>query len=206
MPSKFRLLAVLLSLLVGAGGTLLIARGGGQDAGGATGTTVAPAPTPPSIQGPRVKLGDLLYNVTDVRILKRNRPSDAPYVVNLQKAPPGNAYLGVFVRIYNLSAKTQTSAPGYLLEPSRSPGNAVMNQSSESPYQLAIGAPVAAGGQLPVPGSAAAEGKIPGGLVLYRINADVTSNQPLDLVLNTAAGQLAKVRLPPVPQLTAGGH
>jgi hypothetical protein len=198
-------LVVLFALLVGAGGTLLVARGAGDDATGDTGTGSAPAPSLPPIQGPRLRVGDLLYNVTDVRILNRNRPADAPYLVNVQKPAPGNAYLGVFVRIYNLSAKEQPSAAGYLLEPSRSPGRAVMNQSSDSPYQLVLGAPVPAGGQLPVPGSPAAQGNTPGGILVYRINGDVTENQPLDLVLNSS-GKLAKLRLPPVPRVASGGH
>jgi hypothetical protein len=197
---------VLFALLVGVGGTLLIARGAGDDATGATGDAAAtPVPLPP-IQGPRLKVGDLLYNVTDVRILRRNRPADAPYLVNLERPPKGNAYLGVFVRVYNLSPKKEPSAVGYLLEPSRSPGRAQMVLASESPYQLELGGAVPAGGQLPVPGSAAAEGKVPGALLLYRINGDTTANQPLDLVIHTPAGETAHLRLPPVPKLTVGGH
>jgi hypothetical protein len=190
------LLIVLCAALVGAVVVLLVARGGEPATTRAATPSPAPTSTPPALDGPQLRAGDLLYNVTDVRILER--PADARDLVNLPKTERGVAYLGVYVRVYNLGGTDQPSAPGYLLEPSRAPSAAEMNMASESPAALQLGAPVPAGGALP----AAPEG----GLLVYRINGEVTANQPLDLVINTGSGELAKLTLPRVPKLAGGGH
>ena len=58
---------------------------------------------------------------------------------------------------------------------------------------------------IPEPGTAAASGQFPGGLLLYGISSKTTDNQPLDLVVHTAKGTIAKLRLPPVPNLSGDG-
>ena len=35
-----------------------------------------------------MRLGDLTYNITDVRLLDRDKPADAPYLVNLEPVRP----------------------------------------------------------------------------------------------------------------------
>jgi hypothetical protein len=153
-----------------------------------------------------VRLGDLTYVVTNIRVLDRDRPTDAPYLVNLQALPKGRAYFGVFVKIYNDNADAeQPSAPGYLLEPSRAPGLVAQNQWSESPYKLDQGGTVPAGGVLPIPGSPSAGGPIDGGLLLYVIKGTMTAAQPFRLIINTGT-QIGAVKLPRVPKLSGGGH
>ena len=199
MRAWFRLAAVVAALLAGVLGTVLIARGGDE----ATGNPTAAKPTPlPPIQGLQLKVDGLIYNVTDVRLLDFDSPSAAPYLTNLQRPGKGSAFLGVFLRVYNPTGRDQASAPGYLLEPSKAPGLAEMNKASESPYSLTLGAKVPAHGVIPEPGSAAASGQFPGGLLLYGITSQTTAKQPLDLVVHTAKGTIAKLRLPPVPKLT----
>jgi|SRR3954449_680477 hypothetical protein len=196
MRSWFRLILV---------GAALVGAGGCGDKGPAQKpAAVAPKDLPP-IEGAQMQVEGLVYNVTDVRILEYGKPSDAPYLTNLERPAEGSAYLGVFLRVYNPTGKDLPSAPGYLLEPSKQPGLAEQNSASESPYDLAMGATVKAKNVLPEPGSAAAKGEIPGALLLYPISKETTDSQPFDLVVHTAKGAIAKLRLPHVPKLTAAG-
>jgi hypothetical protein len=193
---------VVLALAAGAVVTVILTQGGGDSPAGSNTASTTKAPPGPPIQGLQVKVDNLIYNVTDVRVLDYDSPSAAPYLVNLRRPAKGSGYLGVFMRVYNRTKRDQVSAPGFLLEPSKQPGLVLMNNASESPYSLQQGAKVPAGSVLPVPGSAPASGTFPGGLLLYAINGDTTKNQPLDLIIHTAKGTLGKIRLPPVPKLT----
>ena len=185
---------IVLAAVVGAGLTVWVAAGSGQK---------KKAIDPASIQGPQVRIGDIVYNVTAVRVLRRDRPSDAPYLPNKQAPPKGVAYLGVFLKLYNLNGdKAQPSAPGYLLEPTKAPGLVVMQQASESPYDFK-GGDVPAASVIPDPGAAA--GPIPGALLLYNITGPMTRAQPFRLVIHTGA-ENGFIILPRVPNLTGGGH
>jgi hypothetical protein len=198
MGSKFRLILVGLVLVAGVIAVVVIA-GGGDDP--PTAEPTAQTHALPPIKGPRMQVEGLIYNVTDVRVLQYGKASDAPYLTNLERPPKGSGYLGVFMRVYNPTGKDLPSAPGFLLEPSKQPGLAEQNSASESPYDLAMGATVKAKDVLPEPGTRAAEGKIPGALLLYPISRETTDGQPFDLVVHTARGAIAKLRLPPVPEL-----
>ena len=195
---RWRLALVALAALAGAVLTIVLTRGGDQK---------AVDPTPRSIQGPQVRLGDLTYVVTNVRLLNRDKPVDAPYLVNLQAPPKGAAYFGVFLKIYNNNPdKDLPIAPGYLLEPLRDPSLVVLNQASESPYWLDMGGKVPAGGELPIPGSPSAAGPISGGFLLYVVNSKMTAVQPFRLIINTGT-EIGAIKLPPVPKLSGGaGH
>jgi hypothetical protein len=148
----------------------------------------------------------LIYNVTGVRVLDFDSPSAAPYLTNLERPAKGSALLGVFLRVYNPSGKAMVSASGFLLEPSKQPGLAEEVAPSESPYSFSLGAKVPAKGVIPVPGSRAASGQFPGGLLSYPIDGTTIKNQPLFLVVHTAKGTIAKLKLPHVPALAGKGH
>jgi len=163
-----------------------------------------------SIQGPQVRLGDLTYVITNVRVLDPNRPSDAPYVTNLEPVPKGRdgtsrVYFGVFLKVYNHNAtQAEPSASGFLLEPSLEPGLVAQNAWSESPYRLDQGATVPAGGVLPIPGSAAAAGPIEGGLLLYVVSPAMTKAQPFRLVVNNGT-EMGAIVLPKMARLPGSG-
>src|SRR5690349_1581192 len=170
MRSWFGRLSIFIALIAGVVGTVLITRGGDE----ATADKPSPAAAPasqklPPIQGLQMAVDGLIYNVTDVRLLDYDSPSAAPYLTNLQRPGKGNAYLGVFLRIYNPTGKPASSAPGFLLEPSKDPVLVLQNKASESPYSLTLGATVPANGVIPKPGTAAASGKFPGALILYGV-------------------------------------
>ena len=196
---RIRLILIVAAAIAGGTLTVLVAKGNGQKPN-------RPVPRE-SIQGPQVTIGDLIYNVTDVRLLNPSRPVDAPYLVNKGPLPKGMAYLGVFLKIYNTNPdEEQVSAPGYLLEPKSQPGLVMMNQASESPYTLDQGGTVPPGGEIPLPGSPSAAGPIKGGLVLYLIKGSTTNYQPFQLVVHTGEAN-GFIVLPRVPKITGnGGH
>jgi hypothetical protein len=196
---RWRLALVVLAAVAGAAITVvLVSRGGSEGKA---------QPTPRlSIQGPQVRIGDLVYNITAIRILQLNKPGDAPYLTNYPPPPKGNQYLGIFMKVYNLNPdKDLPSAPGYLLESVNNPGVVTGLQSSESPYAYVPGAMVPAGSELPIPGTAAAGGPTEGALMLIRIKGSMTQVQPWQLTINQAP-QIVTIRLPRVPKFAGGGH
>ena len=146
----------------------------------------------------------LIYNVTGVRVLDFEDPASAPYLTNLERPAKGSALLGVFLRVYNPSGKAATSSSGFLLEPSKQPGLAEEVAPSESPFSFNLGAKVPARGVVPVPGSRAASGRFPGGLLSFPVDGATIKNQPLFLVVHTGQGTIAKLELPRVPSLGHG--
>jgi hypothetical protein len=193
--SRFRLILSAIALLAVV--LIAVVLLGGDDDSPAN-QPVAQTKDLPPIEGAQMQVEGLIYNVTDVRVLDFDEPADTPYLTNLHKTK-GSGYLGVFLRVYNPTGKNLPSAPGYLLEPSKQPGLVEQNSASESPYSLALGATVKANSMLPEPGSAAAKGTVPGALLLYPISKETTDSQPFDLVVHTAKGAIAKLRLPHVP-------
>jgi hypothetical protein len=184
---------------------VLVTRDSGASATGpsthAASAAAANRPAPPPIEGRQMTVDGLIYNVTGVRVLDFDSPSAAPYLTNLERPAKGSALLGVFLRVYNPSGKAMVSASGFLLEPSKQPGLAEEVAPSESPYSFSLGAKVPAKGVIPVPGSRAASGQFPGGLLSYPIDGMTIKNQPLFLVVHTAKGTIAKLKLPHVAAL-----
>jgi hypothetical protein len=210
MGSRFSLVAVVIVLVAGALGIVLVTRDSGASATGtsphAASAAAANRPAPPPIEGRQMTVDGLIYNVTGVRVLDFDSPSAAPYLTNQERPAKGSALLGVFLRVYNPTGKAMASAPGFLLEPSKEPGLAEQNLPSESPYSLTVGAKVPAKSVLPVPGSAAASGKFPGGLLLFPIDGVTIKSQPLYLIVHTNEGAIAKLKLPRVPALNGKAH
>src|SRR3954453_22287304 len=124
MRSWFGRLSILAALIAGVVGTVLITRGGDDGTADNPAATQGAAPASqklPPVQGLQIAVDGLVYNVTDVRLLDFDSPWAAPYLTNLQRPAKGSAFLGVFLRVYNLGRSTAVSAPGYLLEPSKAP-------------------------------------------------------------------------------------
>jgi hypothetical protein len=160
-------------------------------------TAVATGNLPP-IKGLQIGVAGLTYNVTGVRLLDFDDPASKPYLVNLPRPGTGDGYLGVFLRVYNPTAKPMASAAGFLLEPSKNPNLIEQYQASESRFTFEASSMVPAGGVIPKPGS---DGKYPGGVLIYAVTNAHTAAQPFDLVIHTAEGGIAKLRLPAVKQI-----
>jgi len=188
---------IVLAALVGGTLTFFVTRGSGGEKA---------SQIPASIQGPQATVGGLIYNVKAIRFLDRNRPADAPYLVNKDKPPKGLVYIGIWLKVYNPSGKDLPIAPGYLLEPAQDAGQVQMQQSSESPYGL-NDTIVPARGLVPVPGSSEAAGPTQGGLLLYWLSNKVIDEQPFRLIIHTGNAN-GFIELPRVPRLkgSGGGH
>ena len=195
----------LISLVVGVALVVLIVGGGDDSSSGKRASaTTKPAVALPPIEGLKIEFEGLIYNVTDARVLDPDSPSDEPYLTNLQRPPKGTGFLGVFLRVYNPAGHAAVSAPAFLLEPTKQPGLVEQTLPSESRYAFEQGAKVPANGVTPVPGSPTASGPIPGGMLLFPISTETTKAQPFNLVIHTAKGGLASLRLARVPKLTGG--
>lgn len=192
-------MVIVLAALAGGMLTFFVTRGSGSG-------EKAASRIPASIQGPQVTVGGLIYNVTAIRFLDRNRQADAPYLVNKDAPPKGLVYIGIWLKVYNPSGKDLPIAPGYLLEPYNDAVQVQMQQSSESAYNLSDPI-VPARGVVPVPGTTEAAGPTPGGLLLYWLSNKVIREQPFRLVIHTGTAN-GFIFLPKVPLLkgSGGGH
>jgi hypothetical protein len=54
-----------------------------------------------AVEGQPLHLGELIYNVQITRFLNPDNVEDANYLEGQPEAPPGEEYLGVFIRIDN---------------------------------------------------------------------------------------------------------
>ena len=140
-----------------------------------------------AVEGERLELGELVYNVAITRFLNASLTSDAEYLVGQEPEPPGKSYLGVFVLIDNeneddavnsAAAYTVTDTSGRDYEP----------LETDSLYALDIGAAVEADGEIPAPDTTAAEGPIQGAMLLFLVDDDVSENRPLELEVESAEG------------------
>jgi hypothetical protein len=140
-----------------------------------------------SVEGEPLHLDELIYNVAITRFLNPELTSDAEYLVGQEPEPPGQSYLGVFLRITNESDDEDfESAGGYLVTDAS--GRQYEPLPSESPYALEIGAPVPADSSLPGADTTAAEGPIQGAMLLFLVDDDVSENRPLELEIEAGSG------------------
>ena len=143
-------------------------------------------------------MGDLVYNVADVRVLDYDSPSAAPYLVDTARPTKGNGFLGVFLRVYNLGTKPQreraratcSSRPSSPASPSRIWASTTRSRSrSARPFRPAASC------QSPARPRRRASSRAR--FLLYPINDETVKDQPFDLVIHDPlTGQLANLRLP----------
>lgn len=133
-------------------------------------------------EGVPIKLGDLQFNVSETRFLNPSQPDDKEYLAG-QKVPlpPSKAYLGVFLTIHNegdhavpLPTYAQTSVVD-------TTGAAYQAIPSSTSFAAPLGTQLAGGGDIPAPGTAAANGPTQGGVVIFLMDQGVTENRPLKL-------------------------
>ena len=138
------------------------------------------------VEGEPIEVGELSYNVGLTRFLNPDDNEDTEYLVGQPPAPPGTAYLGVFMQISNETAEEHLSADEYsvfdTLDVTYEP------VESESPFALEIGAPVPAEGELPIPDTAAASGPNQGALLIFLVAEEVSENRPLKLEIAAPEG------------------
>jgi hypothetical protein len=166
----------------------------------ATDSAAPPAAVDPaSIKGPQLRMGDLIYNITDVHLFDYKSKDSRPYLTNLPAPDKGTQLLGVFLRVYNVGAKPEPAAVGYLLEPQKQPGLVEQNIDVQTPLAMKVGSQVKPGAVYP----AADQGKYTGAMLLYPVSGPSTRAQPFDLVIHDGVtGAIAKLEVPHVKELS----
>jgi len=137
---------------------------------------------------PYLDVGPLTYEVQLSRELNPANKEDAAYLQGLgasaSKLEPGQEWFAVFVQVYNNSSEphpaatsmTITDTQGNLYEP--------LVPEAVNPYAYRAGT-VPAKGQLPEPGTTAADGPTQGGLLLFKIRVVSLDNRPLELKITS---------------------
>jgi hypothetical protein len=146
-------------------------------------------------EGVPIRLGDLNFNVQETRFLNPAQADDKEYLAGQQvPTPAGKSYLGVFLEIKNEGD-----------EPVRLPSNAGMSVvdttgaayesiPSHTDFAAPLGSALAAGDDIPAPGTAAANGPTQGAIVLFLLDEGVSENRPLRLEIDSQ-GETGEITL-----------
>jgi hypothetical protein len=133
-------------------------------------------------EGVPIKLGDLEINVQETRFLNTSQPDDSEYLAGQQvPAPAGKSYLGVFLTMQNHSDSPVTLPSNAQVSVTDTTGAAYESLPSHTDFAAPLGAQLAGGQEIPVPGTAAANGPTQGALVIFLVNEGVSENRPLKL-------------------------
>ena len=140
-----------------------------------------------SVEGEPLEVGELIYNVAITRFLNPNTTEDAQYLEGLPEEPPGQSYLGVFLRIDNESDEEVSSAQNYAVTDASD--RVYEPVETDSQYALEIGALIPSDGEIPSPDTTAAAGPTQGALLLFLVEDDVSEERPLELEVNGVLGE-----------------
>lgn len=163
---------------------------------GASGAAGCGEETPPTEveEGEPIPIGELEYNVVLTRFLNPEDREDSAYLAGQPDLNPGELWLGVFVQIENLSDEESfPSFPAGQIHVSDTEGAEYEPVESESEFALEFGRNVPPGDELPLENTPAAFGPIQGSMMLFRVDESVTENRPLELVIDSFAGEGAVI-------------
>lgn len=132
-------------------------------------------------EGEPVQLGDLQYTVQLSRFLNADDPEDRDYLIGQPPAGPDQLYLGIFVQVVNKNKESSLKVPsGWTITDTQH--QTYTPVPSQSPYALALGAPIGPEDQAPALDSTPQVGPTNGAMVLFSI--PTAANQDRPLVLN----------------------
>jgi hypothetical protein len=135
-------------------------------------------------EGIPIKLGDLEFIVQETRFLNPAQPDDGEYLAGQEVPPPaGQMYLGVFVNIHNESDQPTTLPTDAEVSVTDTTGAAYEALPSETPFAAPLGTELAGGGDIPIADTAAANGPVQAGLVIFLVDEGISENRPLKLEL-----------------------
>jgi hypothetical protein len=136
-------------------------------------------------EGVPIRLGDLEFNVQETRFLNPSQPDDQEYLAGQQlPTPAGKSYLGVFLTIHNdgdHAVQVPTNADMSVVDTT---GAAYQSIPSHTDFAAPLGNTIAGGGDIPAPGTAAANGPTQGSIVLFLLPEGVSENRPLKLEID----------------------
>jgi hypothetical protein len=149
---------------------------------------------------PYLNVGPLVYEVQLSRELNPANVEDAAYLQGLTPAQrtlhPGEEWFAVFIQVYNQTSTPHLGATSLTISDTQDNVYTpiVPNQTNQFTYR---GGLIPADGQVPVPGSVAANGSTQGALLLYKIQVVSLDNRPLEIhiVDPTDATQTASAEL-----------
>lgn len=133
-------------------------------------------------EGIPIKLGNLEINVQETRFLNPSQPDDSEYLAGQQlPTPAGKSYLGVFLTMENHGDSPTGLPTNGQVSITDTTGAAYESIPSHTPFAAPLGTELAAGADIPAPGTAAANGPAQGALVIFLLDEGVSENRPLKL-------------------------
>ena len=150
-------------------------------------------------EGIYLDVDNLKYQVQISRYLNPNDVEDKSYLIGLPQStgqPSGDeTWFGVFMRVQNTTDAPQTPSNDFTIVDTQ--GNEyrpVPLDAKINPFAYKAD-PIAGGGLLPEPDSAASENTIQGSLLLFRVKTDSLQNRPLELKFTGSNGTEGTVDL-----------
>jgi hypothetical protein len=133
-------------------------------------------------EGIPIKLGDLKITVQETRFLNPGQPDDKQYLAGQQlPTPTRKSYLGVFLTIENDGDNPVTLPANEQVSVVDTTGAAYASIPSHTDFAAPLGSTLASGGDIPAPGTAAANGPTQAALVIFLVDQGVSENRPLKL-------------------------
>ncbi|MFL5908636.1 MAG: hypothetical protein ACJ75Z_13700 [Solirubrobacterales bacterium] len=133
-------------------------------------------------EGVPIQLGELTFNVQETRFLNPAQPDDKEYLMGQKLPPPaGKSYLGVFLTVHNEGDSADTLPMASQMSIVDTTGVAYQAIPSSTPFAAPLGTQIAGGGDIPAPGTAAANGPTQGALMIFLVDLAVNENRPLKL-------------------------
>jgi hypothetical protein len=150
-------------------------------------------------EGLYLEIDDLKYQVQMSRYLNANDVEDRDYLVGLPDtiAQPAKdeTWFGVFMRVENTTNQPIMAANTFEIEDTQqNVYRPIPLDRATNPFAYAA-AEVPPRSRLPLPDSAAGQGPIKGGLLLFRVKTASLQNRPLELRMQRGSGQVATVDL-----------
>ena len=150
-------------------------------------------------EGIYLDIDNLKYQVQISRYLNPSDVEDKSYLIGLPQstAQPGGdeTWFGVFMRVQNTTDKPQKPSSDFkIVDTQGNEYRPIPMDTKINPFAYKAD-PIAGGGLLPEPDSAASENTIQGSLLLFKVKTDSLQNRPLELKFTGSDGTEGTVDL-----------
>ena len=131
-------------------------------------------------EGLALPLEGITYNVFITRQLNLEDVEDRGYTENVQQAPPGSTYYGVFLEACNVSEEPVRTAGTFRIVDTAGNEFEPLSLDSENPFSYTP-TELEPGDCIPAEGSLASSGPTAGALLIFELPLENTENRPLEL-------------------------